>query len=649
MPRCARQLASQVPPPSREILGADGPFAARWAQFEPRDGQLDLAEAIELAIATGEHLLAEAATGIGKTYAYLVPAILAGRKTIVSTGTRNLQDQLFHRDLPRVLAALELEFNVALLKGRSNYLCHYRLDQARGRSTLGKADQQVLVELERWSTVATSGDLADFDGLPESGRLRSMITSTSENCLGQNCPFYDQCFVAAARQRAQKADLVVVNHHLLFADMSLRREGFAELLPQAEVVIVDEAHKVPDTASLFFGRRLSTRQLEELSQDTLREAAEQTGALDQLRPITDALKQALRAFRLALHSHPARGDWRDLRRQHDVLNATTALLDCLRDLAGQLEHVAVRSAGLEHCWRRALELVASLDEMVGGELADVIAWYEHSKHGVQINLTPLSVAAELDAFRLQTAASWIFTSATLAVGKRFDLFAEAVGLCEPAVLQIRSPFDYERQALLYLPSLPEPSSANYTIELLEAVLPLAETLGGRTLLLFTSHRALRVAATWLLDRTDLVVWVQGERPRHALLEAFVAQPGSILLGAASFWEGVDVPGEALRCVVIDKLPFAPPDDPVTRGRREALASAGRNPFIEWQLPQAILNLKQGVGRLIRDINDVGLLVIGDPRLQSKPYGRQFRANLPSIPITQDADIADKFCHSLSAD
>nr|XP_061800917.1 probable ATP-dependent DNA helicase HI_0387 [Nerophis lumbriciformis] len=609
------QQAKRLIGVSRDILGEEGTFAARWPNFRPRDGQLELAEAIEQAIVSNSHVVAEAATGIGKTFAYLVPAISAGRKTIVSTGTRNLQDQLFHRDLPHVLDTLGISraYKVALLKGRANYLCHYRLDQARGSATVRRRDGPLLAQLAQWSAVAISGDLADFPGLPEVSSLRPLITSSSDNCLGQNCTFFDECFVAKARAKAQKADLVVVNHHLLFADMALRREGFGEILPDAEIVIVDEAHKLPETARLFFGEHISTRQLLDLVKDSKREAGSVSGGFDLIRLALDQLTGAVRDFRLCLRGQADRGDWVAQRGRSDVLDSGQRLSEALDDLCQGLKELAVRSVPLEHCWRRSNALYESLEMLLGGELEGHVAWYEKTERSVQLNLTPLSVAEELDAFRLQTAASWIFTSATLAVGDRFELFAEAVGLDAPQVHKIASPFDYANQALMYLPAtLPEPASPGFLPELVDAVLPVIEALRGRTLMLFTSHRNLRLAATLLADLTELQLLVQGEKPRHSLVEAFKLEPDSILLGAASFWEGIDVPGDALRCVIIDKLPFAAPDDPITRGRNEALTRQGRNPFREAQLPQAILSLKQGAGRLIRDLDDAGLLVVGDP-------------------------------------
>ncbi len=637
-----------------QLLGDDGPFAVRWPNFEARSGQLELAEAVEASIATGRHLVAEAATGIGKTFAYLVPAVSAGRKTIVSTGTRNLQDQLFRRDLPRVLETLQVDDNyrVALLKGRSNYLCHYRLDRARGGPTLRREHGALLDKLVRWAAVADSGDLADFPDLNEASSLRSQITSTTDNCLGADCPFFDECFVAKARAKAQKADLVVVNHHLLFADMSLRREGFGELLPLSEVVIVDEAHKLPETASLFFGQQLSSRQFDDLVREVKREAGLISGGFDAVQPMLETVQQGLREFRLAIDAAGARrqprGDWLPLRDDVDVIRGGERLQQGLVELVAELAELAAASPGIELCWRRAGERLGLLRTLLGEPLQGHVAWYEANQQTLQLNLTPLSVAEELDAFRLQTAASWVFTSATLAVGQKFELFQQAVGLDDADICQIASPFNYPQQSLMYLPrTLPDPRQSDFVPRLLDQCLPLIDQLGGHTLMLFTSYRNLRAAATLLAEATDLPLLVQGERPRHALLRAFEDEPASILLGAASFWEGVDIPGSALRCVIIDKLPFPPPDDPVTRGRSEALREAGGNPFVELHLPQAILALKQGAGRLIRDRTDRGLLVLGDPRLTGKAYGKRFLNNLPPMPATSEADEVVAFLDQIS--
>ena len=627
------------------LLGAEGPFAREVPNFAPRETQRRMADAVAAAIEEGGTLVAEAGTGTGKTFAYLVPALLSGKRVIVSTGTRNLQDQLFHRDLPRVRAVLGVKVDVALLKGRANYLCLYRSEQAAREGTFSsRAQADDLQAIRAWGKRTRSGDRSELAEVPEGSPLWPRVTSTTENCLGSECPFFDDCFVMKARRRAQEADIVVVNHHLLFADLALKQEGFGDILPGAHAFVLDEAHQIPELAGQFFSVSISARQLAELASDALSECAGQPGALAMLQPALDGLNDALRKARLAFDPLPQRGAFAQLEADANAHDALIALDEALDTLALALGGQAERSKGLSNVHERALAIGERLSRIADRADENEVRWYEISERGFALSATPLDLAPPLRALREATHAAWIFTSATLSVAEDFDHYTNQLGLDDPQTLALGSPFDYPKQALCYLPAgLPEPSARDYTDRVVEAALPVLQASGGRAFLLFTSHRALRRAADLLEGKIPYPLFVQGTAPRHQLLNDFRASGNGVLLGAASFWEGVDVAGEALSCVVIDKLPFAAPDDPVLQARLEALARAGGNPFTQWQVPNAVIALKQGAGRLIRDVHDRGVLVLCDPRLITRGYGRVFLNSLPAMPRTRVlADVREFF-------
>lgn len=626
--------------PVEELLGAEGPFAREVPGFVPREVQQVMARAVAEAIADRHALIAEAGTGTGKTFAYLVPAMISGKRVIISTGTKALQDQLFHRDLPRVRSVLGAPLSAALLKGRANYLCLHRLEQTRTEGHFSNREQvSQLQAIHAWSKATKSGDRAELAELPEDSPLWPRVTSTTENCLGSDCPFFNDCFVVKARRAAQEADIVVVNHHLLFADLAIRQEGFGEILPGAHAFILDEAHQVPELAGQFFSITLTARQLTELATDTLAECASVSGALATLQPLIEAITPAVRRLRLALDRFPAKAAFVVIERDAEVERGLEDVRIALDELASALDVHAERSRGLAAVHERAMAMSARLTHLCDGSARDSVHWYELSAHGFALHATPLDLSQPLRELREQSHAAWIFTSATLSIAGRFDHFARQLGLHDPRSVCLDSPFDYARQALAYLPKgLPEPSARDYTEKMIEAVLPVLEASAGRAFLLFTSHRALRLAAELLAGRVTYPLFVQGSAPRHQLLSGFRESGNGVLLGAASFWEGVDVAGEALSVVVIDKLPFAAPDDPVLVARLEVLRESGLNPFVEWQIPNAVIALKQGAGRLIRDINDRGVLVLCDPRLTSKGYGRIFLASLPPMP--RSADVED---------
>ena len=626
-------------------LGSDGALASEVTGFAARAQQQQMAAAVETALAEQTTLIVEAGTGTGKTFAYLVPALLSGRKVIVSTGTRHLQDQLFHRDLPMVQSALAVPLRAALLKGRANYLCHHRLAITRSEGRL-TARQQV-DELERifdWSGRTRSGDIAELSSVPEDAAIWPRVTSTAENCIGQQCEWFAKCHVLKARRAAQEADLVIINHHLLCADLALKEEGFGELLPGADAFVIDEAHQLPDTAAQFLGASLSSRQLQELAQDSVAEYLRETAQLEGLPELAQRLERQLQDVRLAMGKGERRGPWSQLADDRELQTRLGALRDALAALAAALQAQAQRSRGLDSCHQRSLKLQALLAQCTEQPPPDHVHWFETYRQSFRVNLTPLDVADTFSSRRHQLPSCWVFTSATLSVNGSFAHFARRLGLEEAATLQLDSPFDYRNNALFYVPQgLPEPAHEAYTDRVLDEAERIIRACGGRTFVLFTSYRALHIAQRRLRDSCGFPLLVQGSAPRNELLERFRELGNAVLLGTSSFWEGVDVRGEALSCVIIDKLPFASPGDPVLQARIDALRERGGNPFMDEQLPHAVITLKQGVGRLIRDVNDRGVLVICDPRLLSKRYGRVFLNSLPDMQRTRDfAQVAAFF-------
>ncbi len=626
-------------------FAADGPLAANVSGFRLRPQQLEMSEAIGAAIESTGVLVAEAGTGTGKTFAYLVPALLAGGKVIVSTGTKTLQDQLFDRDLPAVRAALASGASAAVLKGRANYVCLYRLRRAASEARLASREEAAqLRHIERFAASTTTGDRADQAVVPEDAPVWAHATSTRDNCLGQSCPDYRDCFVMRARKNALAADVVVVNHHLFFADLVLREEGISELLPACNTVIFDEAHQLPETARLFFGESLSSAQLVELARDARLELRAAGGASPELDRLAARLEKAARDLRLAFGEPPARLAWTQALRLPDFPDLLERLNDSLKTLEEALAAQAGRSEGIDSCARRAASALHTLIRMREGDVASEVRWVEVFQHAVHLHVTPLS-SAEL--FRKQMTdhpRAWIFTSATLAVGEDFGHFTRELGVPEAQTRSWSSPFDFQRQALLYLPKglPPEPNDAGFTEAVIQAALPVLRASEGRAFLLFTTLRALRRAHELLRDRLPFPLLVQGTGSRSELLARFRTLGNAVLLGSQSFWEGVDVRGEALSLVIIDKLPFAPPDDPVLAARIEGIRAQGGNPFTALQLPQAVLQLKQGAGRLIRDEADRGVLMLCDPRLLSKPYGRRILHSLPPMKLTRRLEEVQSF-------
>ncbi|NND90434.1 MAG: ATP-dependent DNA helicase [Granulosicoccus sp.] len=630
-----------------DVFGDDGPIAGHLSGFAPRVEQQHLAEAIfsTFEAGSGSVLVGEAGTGTGKTFAYLVPAILCGQRIIISTGTRHLQDQLFYSDLPLVKRALSSAVSTSLLKGRANYLCRHRLQRAMHHpALLDERHQQHLRIIADWSRTTGSGDIAEVMAVPEDSMVWGFVVSNEEFCSSHEFEDLADCFIHKARKKAQESDIVVVNHHLLCADLALKEQGFGDLLPSANGFVIDEAHQLPDVAAQFFGRKLSSRQLLDLARDTVGEQLQEAPDMRSLRDLAQDLETGVRHFRLAFPIEPGRNAWiaiKDTVAMERELERLTILLGSLQET---LADVAERGKGLESCHRRAVLHAESLKRFVDNPAdGEFVHWYETYRSGFSLNMTPMNVAAPFHRAMQAMTASWVFTSATLAVGGDFSHFRSQLGLEDTRELQVDSPFDYRHNALLYLPQdLPEPQSAGYTAAVMNKVLPVLEASQGRAFLLFTSYRAMHEAASLLENRIHYPVLVQGQMPKRELIEAFQSVGNAVLLGTSSFWEGVDVRGEALSLVVIDKLPFGSPGDPVMSARIDHMKQAGGNPFFEFQVPQAAIALKQGVGRLIRDVTDRGVLVLCDPRIRSRSYGEVFITSLPPMPITRDLDEVQQF-------
>ncbi len=670
-----------------QLFGAGGALNLAVDDYRPRQAQTEMAKAIAQALAEQKTLIAEAGTGTGKTFAYLVPALLWGGKVIVSTGTKNLQDQLYQRDIPAVRKALNVPVSIALLKGRANYVCHFHLERTlqNGRLT-SRDDVGYLREISRFIKTTMSGDKSELLKVPETAQIWNLVTSTRDTCLGSDCQYAQDCFVMKARKEAQKADVVVVNHHLFFADVALKDNGVAELLPSANTIIFDEAHQLPDVASLFFGDTISTSQVLELCRDVLAEGLSHARDGAEWAKVIAPVERAARDLRLTFPQDNVRLSIHQIAPSSEFFPALEKLKVELAGMIAVLEAQAERAETIEQCRTRAIELDQRLqcwnsknwdknwdknstkssnnqsannannannanknnDNKENSENADTVFWVEAFSVSLQLNRTPLSIAPIFNKQREGVPRSWIFASATLAVKNNFHHFTSQMGLQHELARSWPSPFDYEQQGLLYVPNnLPQPNSPAYTDAVIDAALPVLKAAGGRAFFLCTTLRAVkqiaeRLRAEFANQQLPFPLMVQGESGRTELLDRFRLAGNAVLIGSQSFWEGVDVRGEALSLVIIDKLPFAPPDDPVLAARIEVMEKQGLNGFVHHQLPEAIINMKQGAGRLIRNETDRGVLMICDPRLISKPYGKRIWQSLPAFKRTRDLAVVENF-------
>ncbi len=639
-----------------QVFSAEGPLAQTISGYRTRQQQLEMALAIEDAIKNNQQLIAEAGTGTGKTFAYLVPALLSGGKVIVSTGTKTLQDQLFTRDLPAVRDALKVPVTVAMLKGRANYVCHFHLERASNEGRfISKDDAKYVHMIRNFVENSATGDKSELIDVPESATIWPAVTSTRDNCMGQECAYYKDCFVMEARKRALAADVVVVNHHLFFADVMLRDEGVTELLPSANTVIFDEAHQLPEVAGLFFGEDVSTSQLMELARDSEAEFVTTAKDCPALQEAAKKLEKSVRDFRLIFAYEGARMPVQKALALKGFEPSYTEMQDKLKDLSNVLESQAARDPALENCWQRSMALEVQLKRWLAAENANLVRWVEVFTQSVQLHATPLSVAEGFGKQLNAQPRAWIFTSATLAVKSDFSHYINQMGLGNAATGYWNSPFDYDKQALFYVPQeMPDPNSPSYIASVAAVALPVLQASGGRAFVLCTSLRAMREIHALLKEAfsqngMEYPLMMQGESSRSELLERFRRLGNAVLVGSQSFWEGIDVRGEALSCVIIDKLPFAPPDDPVLAARIDKMNEEGKNAFMEYQLPYAVITLKQGAGRLIRDETDKGVLMICDPRLITKPYGRRIWQSLPPFKRTRELADVQTFFKMLNED
>ena len=632
----------------QRVLGEKGRLTTAIPGFIPREQQIQLALAIDLAIHEKKHLVAEAGTGTGKTFAYLIPCLLSGKKALISTATKTLQDQLFQKDLPMLVRALGLPTKIQNLKGRANYLCKYRIElhAEEGRFITSEIAHKVLHIRDKLAQI-THGERGELPEINEDSSVWPLVTSTTDNCLGKDCPVNQECFLVKARKRAMSADIVIINHHLFFADSRLKEDGFGELLPGVEVVVFDEAHQLAEIAANFNGDRISTRQFSDLLDDSIREWPVLDLANQPLKMLRIKLDKLQDKLLLELPSRDERISWDQLVGNKLFMSAWDAWLNLCYELLECFESSEVDEyQGLKRCKDRMEELTASIKSYTEKSLKK-IRWVERFKHHIVFHATPFDIAKEFQELLARQNSATVFTSATLTMADSFDCFTKPLGLMKAETLLLPSPFDFYQQALLYLPrELPDPKNPKYYEALLAKALPIIKACGGRSFFLFTSHKALKQVALLLSNKLKYPLLIQGEEAKPILLARFRELGNAILLGTASFWEGVDVKGEALSCVIIDKLPFASPNDPVVRGKMNHLESCGLSSFDELSLPNAVLTLKQGVGRLIRDTSDRGVLMIVDPRLTGREYGQRIFKSLPRMRKTRDETTVLNFINTL---
>ncbi|MCT8640668.1 ATP-dependent DNA helicase [Glaesserella parasuis] len=620
-----------------DAFSPEGTLSQNIHGFRPRDAQLEMAQADGRAVKFAKSAVIEAGTGTGKTFAYLVPALLSGKKTIISTGSKNLQDQLFNRDLPTIQKALKYKGKVALLKGRANYLCLERLDQVIAMGVVG--DKSVLADLakvRKWHTGTKTGDLSECITIAEDSPILPQLVSTAESCLGSDCPNYKECYVVQARRKALEADVVVVNHHLFCADMAVKETGFGELIPDAELIIFDEAHQLPDIASQYFGQSLTSRQLFDICKDSNIVYRTELKDLAQLGKASDHLQKVVQDFRLLLGDGNKRGNLREILQDPKVVEGFAKLNENIDFLSEVVKKSLGRSETLDKIFERLAEVKAQLKRLGDTSVVGYCYWYEINGRSFGLHITPLTVADKFGEQMRANQVGWIFTSATLEVGGKFDHFCQRLGIENAEQMVLQSPFDYARQSLLCVPRyLPDTNKSHTLTELGQLLKPVIEANNGRCFLLCTSYFMMRGLADFLREQSSLSVLLQGETSKSRLLEKFVAEPNSVLVATQSFWEGIDVRGDALSLVIIDKLPFTAPDEPLLKARMEDCKLQGGDPFNDIQIPEAVITLKQGVGRLIRDVTDRGAVIICDSRLVMRQYGSTFLKSLPPSKRTRD--------------
>jgi len=632
----------------KTLFSETGPLALNIPGYKPRQPQIDMAEMVHAAIENKTQCVVEAGTGTGKTFAYLIPVLLSDKKSIITTGSKALQEQLYHRDLPQLAKILNKGRKVALLKGRANYLCTYRLEQHVAHVPTDDPDvMHQLAMVAKFASQTNTGDLADCVGIEEDAKVLPYVNSTADNCLGKECPDYAECYIRKARIKAMEADIVVINHHLFFADMAVKDSGFAELMPDADNYIFDEAHQIPEIASDYFGDSISTKQLVALINDLRLIYRSDIPDMLQLGNTLNKLETAVADLRLAFAGEGSRGDWRESLTSKTICDALHRVISDLDFLYKVLKLCLDRSDKIEHPFEKVLQFKNQLERAFDTTQTGYSYWYETTRRFLTINITPLNIANKFKEIIERTQASFTFASATLSVNDSLDHFNKSLGLKPDHQLLVESPFDYENQAVLCMPRyLPETSDDMMPHSLVKLAKALIKAAKGRTFLLFTSYRVMHLVYEGLSTATEYPVFMQGQSSKRIILEQFIRHGNAVLMGTASFWEGVDVRGDALSCVLIDKLPFTSPDDPLLQARMKDCELTGGEPFEDIQLPQAIINLKQGVGRLIRDHSDKGVLVICDNRLVTRKYGQTFLQSLPNMRRTRDFQGALQFLENI---
>jgi len=630
-----------------------GVLSDTMVSFEPRPSQREMADASARILTEGGVLLAEAGTGIGKTLAYLVPAILSGQRVLVSTGTKNLQDQIYYKDLPALREALGIDFRATYMKGRGNYLCLHRFAALQNDATpQPTTDQRYLDQLSEWATQTETGDRAEVEGLPDNFAAWGDIAATSENCIGTECPQYQECYITTMRQRAAESDIVIVNHHLLCADAAVRQSAYGEVIPACSFVVIDEAHQLEDVATQYFGLLISNHRLDDLNRDGHRLASttDTDGALDEsnAQELTELLSTVQNSALIFFDTLALVLSTADRARMTAETFAPIAepghhLIQQLGNLVEKLAKLDVSSEDIDSLGQRAAALQEQLTFILAASDTSFVYFLERRGRGVFLRASPIDVSLIVRDLLLNGMQGTILTSATLTVDGSFQYLKSRLGIEEATELRLPSEFDYARQAVLYLPrKMPSPNTPPFRDAVAQEVTALLEVTHGRAFVLFTSHTNLREVYARLKSNVSFPLLLQGTAPRTVLLREFRETPNAVLLATASFWQGVDVAGEALSCVIIDKLPFASPGDPLTAARMEKIETDGGNPFEEFQIPLAILTLQQGLGRLLRHSSDRGVLALLDPRLHSKGYGRRFLASLPPAPVTHDLTKVDHF-------
>nr|WP_136249788.1 ATP-dependent DNA helicase [Ningiella ruwaisensis] len=633
----------------KDFFQDDGPLANIIAGYKVREPQVELAQAVAKAIENKSALIAEAGTGTGKTFAYLIPALLSKKKVIISTGTKNLQEQLYSKDLPLIKNAVDKTQDTALLKGRANYLCIHRLRLNGGEHM--RLEKETLNEysiIKKWSLTTQSGDISEVSSLPDNAKVIPLVTSTVDNCLGKDCSDYQDCYLMKARKKAMEADVIVVNHHLFFADLALKESGFGELIPEVDLIVFDEAHLIPDIASEYFGEAISSRQLDDLLNDLSKQQRVSLKDADQIQQVADKTRQLIADLRLAFEQDPKRGDWDEALEKRNLLPLMSNIDGQLTQLLSVLNVHSGRDKDIDQYAEKLLGLAETFKRLMQTKTPDVSYWYETTRKHIVLHITPLSIAEKFRKIVEKSDAAWVFTSATLSVNGSFDHYQQLMGLEKASHLEMGSPFNYDSQAMLCVPRyLPEPNDRKMSTHLVEIAIRLIDASKGRIFLLFTSHHMMREVARRVREQTEHKILVQGESTKTSILSRFKAEPETALFATGAFWEGVDVKGDALLCVLIDKLPFASPDDPLLQARIKDCRNKGGNPFASIQIPQAVITLKQGAGRLIRDSEDKGVLVICDNRLLTKQYGQTFVASLPDMRRTRSIDKVCDFLKDIS--